>query len=270
MCKRICNGPQTLKSVHEEVELWIPILLWFKDIRQALPTISIPYGQTNLDIKLSSVAKIAAAADYGGGGAFTGPDIVECDLFVNHIFVNPEVYDIYLKRIGVNLIRVHRRHTQELSLTTENVLLSELKWATESLFVCVRPKENEESIDFWHECSVLEKKEIPTPVIIDQNQLAFNQCLYNDMSPSVDTFTLTAHNIVLYSETAVSFFNSYIPYRYGELLSTPEDPGSFMINFNFYPGRFQPSGHINISRSRELYLRYTSSFINQNNMQLCM
>ena len=34
-----------------------------------------------------------------------------------------------------------------------------------------------------------------------------------------------------------------------------------MINFNLYPGTYQPSGHINVSRAREFYIAYTSSVI---------
>ena len=39
-----------------------------------------------------------------------------------------------------------------------------------------------------------------------------------------------------------------------------------MINFALYPGTYQPSGHINISRAREFMLRYTSSFISASNV----
>jgi hypothetical protein len=34
-----------------------------------------------------------------------------------------------------------------------------------------------------------------------------------------------------------------------------------MINFCLYPGTYQPSAHINISRAREFYIQYTSSII---------
>ena len=34
-----------------------------------------------------------------------------------------------------------------------------------------------------------------------------------------------------------------------------------MINFCLYPGTYQPSGHINVSRAREFYLQYDSSYV---------
>jgi hypothetical protein len=38
-----------------------------------------------------------------------------------------------------------------------------------------------------------------------------------------------------------------------------------MINFNYLPSEHQPSGHINISKAREFYINYTSSFISKDN-----
>ena len=48
-------------------------------------------------------------------------------------------------------------------------------------------------------------------------------------------------------------------------MNTPEDRGWYMINFNYLPGEHQPSGHINLSRAREFYIKYTSSFISKTN-----
>jgi hypothetical protein len=36
-----------------------------------------------------------------------------------------------------------------------------------------------------------------------------------------------------------------------------------MLNFCLYPGTYQPSGHLNVSRARELYLEYVSSYVSQ-------
>ena len=42
-------------------------------------------------------------------------------------------------------------------------------------------------------------------------------------------------------------------------MNTPEDRGWYMINFNFFPGEHQPSGHMNLSRTREFYINYKSN-----------
>ena len=38
-----------------------------------------------------------------------------------------------------------------------------------------------------------------------------------------------------------------------------------VVNFSFKPGERDPHGYINVSRAREFYLEYTSSFINKDN-----
>jgi hypothetical protein len=48
-------------------------------------------------------------------------------------------------------------------------------------------------------------------------------------------------------------------------MNTPEDRGWYMVNFNYLPGEHQPSGHINLSRAREFYMNYTSSYISSVN-----
>jgi len=65
------------------------------------------------------------------------------ELYINNIFVNPEVHDIYIKRIGFSLIRVYRQHNQRCnSDNTDEKLLSQLKWPIEYMFVGLRPTWN--------------------------------------------------------------------------------------------------------------------------------
>jgi hypothetical protein len=80
---------------------------------------------------------------------------------------------------------------------------------------------------------------------------------------TVDRIKVSAHGITLYDEFDSSFHNLYLPYHYGgQNLNTPEDTGVYMINFCLYPGTYQPSGHINISRAREFSLQWRTSYIN--------
>ena len=78
----------------------------------------------------------------------------------------------------------------------------------------------------------------------------------------IDTFALETHAVELYHVNPAAFYNTYIPYRYGDYaVSAPIDIGAYMATFNLYPGSYQPSGHINLSRSREFYFIYTSSIL---------
>lgn len=81
-------------------------------------------------------------------------------------------------------------------------------------------------------------------------------------SATVDSITIKAHGIPIYNGFSSKFYNAYLPYHYGgPNVAVPKDTGALMIPFNLYPGTYQPSGHINVSRAREFYLEYTSSVV---------
>lgn len=83
---------------------------------------------------------------------------------------------------------------------------------------------------------------------------------------TIDTLTIKAHGIPIYNDLPAGFYNAYVPFHYGgPNIQTPEDVGALMVTFGLYPGTYQPSGHINVSRAREFYLNYTSSVISSTN-----
>lgn len=83
------------------------------------------------------------------------------------------------------------------------------------------------------------------------------------VTKTINTISVLAHGITVYGpDFPVEFFSLYEPWNYGGWnIVTPDDEGAFMINFALYPGTYQPSGHINISRAREFFFQYNSSFI---------
>jgi hypothetical protein len=82
---------------------------------------------------------------------------------------------------------------------------------------------------------------------------------------TVDTLTLTAHGITIFDTFNDEFFNAYMPFHYGgPALVTPYDEGALFVNFALFPRSYQPSGHLNISRARETYLKWTTSYISSN------
>lgn len=85
------------------------------------------------------------------------------------------------------------------------------------------------------------------------------------LTPILDTISVKAHGIDIYKEMPAGFFNAYTTYHYGgQNINAPSDPGSLFIPFCLYPGTYQPSGHINVSRAREFYLYYTSAYQDAN------
>ena len=93
------------------------------------------------------------------------------------------------------------------------------------------------------------------------------QCTASVYSNNLDDVTIQAHGINIYDTFPTGFFNRYTTYHYGgPNINTPDDNGLVFIPFCLYPGTYQPSGHINVSRAREFYLNYDSSTISSGNI----
>lgn len=302
-----------------------------RDPRLSIASISIPYGQRliiidleaqnnilfvapgNLFLKLTVEQQTSAGTGKGTAAAQAVSDvkkwvtytpvlatnsnidatqtIANIELYINNIFVNPEIHDIYIKRIGFSLIRVTRYQHNRVSVSTDNLLLSQLKWPIETMFVGLRPAVNTSATNVnqyrdWHRLTLLTDNVIDVAsrsdvdVMIDDT-VAFNaasakhktshsqhsteRVVFPSITETVDTLQLQAHGISIFTTLKASFFNAYIPYTFGSMnIMTPEDPGALMLNFCLYPGTYQPSGHMNISRAREFYLQYTSNYIGSN------
>jgi hypothetical protein len=198
------------------------------------------------------------------------------------------VHDIYIRRIGFSLIRVHRFQSNRQAVSQDNVLLSNLKWPIETLYLGLRPSVNISAANpnqyrDWHRLTLLTDEVVQCPAQADSdfvidNTVAFNaasplhkfntsdvvckRVLYPVVTKTIDTLQLQAHGIDIYKQTKAEFFNSYQPYTFGGTnVITPDDEGAMMMNMCLYPGTYQPSGHINVSRAREFYLQYTSSYV---------
>jgi hypothetical protein len=270
--KYILDGPQTPKPEHGEIDLWIPLIFWFNtDPRLAIPSVSIPYGQRFIRILFASADEIASGVDFGGGGAIIPPTISLLELYINNIFVNPEIHDVFIKRVGFYLIRVHRLERKPLTANANSILLDQLKWPIETVYFGVRPNINDSSMTDWHKFHLTVDTAVTYPVripntvfpFIPPDQLAFADATYQVQIPTIKTVAWLTHGIELYHETVAEFFNIYIPLNYGgkNIMTPDNDIGMFMTTFNLYPGTYQPSGHINLSTTREFYFKYTSDVI---------
>lgn len=371
--REVCDGPQTAKPSHDTVEMFIPLLFWFnQDPRLAIPSVSIPYGQRFIEVEFAQTREILQhlhannpALDSPATAPAPVPEVEVCNLYINNIFVNPEVHDIFIKRIGFSLIRVHLEQNNRVNKATDNIQLTQLKWPVETLYLGLRPEENNNSsnskmLEDWHSYSYVTDSVVGSGALGDYPVLAFlpagatvgdldaavlgssasgrqldsvevvtgaaagdtltlavlNQWLgyygfrqldagtalttaqdiadawpmppqqipdtdgvgttmvsagagaeasalrYKSCQPTIDTLNIEAHGIPLYRDIPAQFFNSYVPFTYGgSHINTPKDCGSYMVPFNLYPGSYQPSGHINLSRAREFFVRYRSSIV---------
>lgn len=273
--KTIVDGAQTLKATHVggtgsgtyDVEMFIPLLFWFNiDPRLSIPSVSIPYGQRFIKILLANADEICQGfptTDY------TEPTIDIANLYINNIFVNSEIHNIFIKRVGFSLIRLHKEESQIISDPIGRIKLDQLKFPVETLYCGVIPRINEGTMTDWNSYHLVDNKTIPYPVAIPNPGvppptylLGFSQANYKRQIPVVDQLSVESVGIELWRITPEKFFNTYIPYAYGGYnIASPEDRGMYIIPFNLYPGSYQPSGYISLSKTREFYVNYQSSII---------
>lgn len=256
------DGAQTFKTTQPTLDMWIPLLFWFKDVHSALPNFLFPHGQTDIEIDFETAANLIAYANYNGDPdpIYNPPVVSLCELYMNHIFIDPAIHKIFKKRFGFQLIRVTRTHTvNNLMKSDDSVFLQKIKWPVESLYVAFRPAANLTNSQRWHRNAAITTTSVKEAVVTGIATLQVNTATYYTETPVVSTIGLQSHGIVIYPPLPPEFYNSYIPTQYGAHLKTPRDMGWFMMNFNFHPGEFQPSGYLNTSVGRELYLDYTSA-----------
>ena len=317
--QQIVNGPQTPKPVQAPLEVWNKLRFWFNDdVRLSIASVSIPFGQRFISIDLNQQALLAyefpsiyleTITELPAGLppfpasnrvktytpifqklGVTPIDIEKMELYINNIFVNPEVHDIYIKRIGFSLIRVYRQHTPRCNQdSSDEKLLSQLKWPIEYMFVGLRPTWNIKDVTTgtggvvtggnqnqwrdWHRltrmvdayCDEPMLAEMPASSVVAALASSIGQVIpdqYYLPVPTVDSLTLTSHGIVIFDGFTDTFFNQYMPFHYGgPALVTPDDPGALFVNLALFPRSYQPSGHLNISRARETYLKWTTSYV---------
>jgi hypothetical protein len=300
------DGLQTPKLQQPATDLWCKLRFWFNErIDQAVPSVAIPSGQRYISVKLATQSQLVVEEPLlyvkrilsdGAGGSTTSDVTVEyrpfisagtisaitlsnVELYVNNLFVNPEIHDIYINRIGFSLIRVFRMHKQTVSTpTNDDKQLSQLKWPIEYMFVGLRPAWNGTPTNptmhrDWHRmCKVVdvENQEWQSQSISMSAANAvtgsFNgrrvvPVRYTKELKTFDTLSLTAHGVKIFDTFSEKFFSTYVPYAFGgPNIVTPQDEGCLMFNFALYPGVYQPSGHINVSRAREFYLNWSSAY----------
>lgn len=381
-----------------QLEMFIPLNFWYnKDVRLAVPSVAIPYGQRFIYLEFAAANELVGLVPRGNGtwsspnGSLSTPTISKVELYINNIFMNPEVHKIYIKRVGFSLIRVHREQRFTLNKSSDDLLLQNMKWPIEYLFVGCKMQDYfmpssaalmARNLDCWDKFSYYQEKQymdssstrtievnlldptaatvtavgvgtapftitltgakitgsknsnvfsaetgisgtatstggtaseavtaLPSGSIIRVNSLEFttsgetavgatvitattttaaitsgtvvtklvkvvtvprNEYIAKRWLPTLSTLSITAHSIDIYKEFPAAFFNAYTPYHYGgPNINTPSDVGALFVPFCLYPGTYQPSGHINVSRAREFYLKYQSDVFNSYNTGLC-
>lgn len=271
------DGLQTPKFLQPSQDLWIPAQFWMcGDAANALLNDLIPNTQRTIVVDLAPLAEIIQAIDQTSGEVIPLPFDrlpLQIDLYVNNLFVNPEVHDLFATRVGFSLIRVHRRQRKMLNVSTASVWMDQLKYPAEYVYVGFRDRANTDDFDHWHLFGRARPRTNATallaPAAIWNSALAVCQFVCRSaketgtLDPIVQEFKFTAHGIDLYPTLPASFYNAYLPQRYfgGTAIVSSQDSSAYLATFCLYPGQFNPSGYYNLSAGRELYLAYRAESI---------
>jgi hypothetical protein len=129
------------------VDLYIPLLHpMCLDVRQAFPLIAIPNTQRNVYCDMIDANRLVELVPRGTGTwadplgtlDYSGM-LVKSELIINNLFILPEVHNIYLKRVGFNMVRVNQFFSKQSCSGDDQTLLSSLKFPIEWLAIGARP-----------------------------------------------------------------------------------------------------------------------------------
>jgi hypothetical protein len=142
------DGNQTGASSHPALELLVPLMFpWCLDPRLGIPSVSIPYGQRFVRMTMTSGDKLIElvtppAANGTDAGVVPTLSVAEVSLYVNNLFMNAEIHNIFIKRIGFTMIRVHRFQSQRVSTDDTEVQMTNLKFPIEAMWIGLQPVTN--------------------------------------------------------------------------------------------------------------------------------
>lgn len=317
----ILNGPQTPKAVQPALTLIYPYKFDFcESPSNSLPVLQIPGApreikstfnqssnviftkspvfleKTNAIVNLS--AGTAGPATFGAiQSAYTNTSYspvtlsastavvsqspFNISIYINNIFIDKNIHDIYIQRVSLALCRVHLSMNSVVQSNQTPILLSTFKWAVEYFFVGMQPVYNSTSGDVfatnWDKfqyfvprnycqssavtaIASLEEKPVGTGTGLETLTTTSLPVLYYDPTDIMTAIQITINTLDYFqtgpSGLTVRFFDSYTLFRVGgyKIQGYNSYPGFCMVNFCFYPGEKNPNGYVNVSRSRELYV----------------
>lgn len=309
---QVVNGPQTPKPVQPPLELWHRLRFWFcEDVRLSIPSVAIPFGQRFIscefsqlkdlvyevpsiflrELSVSDGTRVVTHTPINQLGGLESVTIEAAELYINNIFVNKEIHDIFIRRIGFTLVRVYRQEKRQVSDSSlQELRLDNIKWPVEYLMVGLRPSWNTKDVNMsngvvtgnenqwrdWHRLTrmvdAVDDQAMLSESGVDNAEAVSNSSSVGQIMPdkyflpvpTVDSLAMNSHGNRIHDEFADTFYNQYCPAQYGGLnFNTPDDVGALFVNLCLFPRSYQPSGSFNFSRARETTLKWTSSYISK-------
>lgn len=271
------DGPQTPKPYQPELNLMIPLQFWFcRSPDQSLYNDMLPNTQRTLEFTIAPLDRILQACypDPAEFGALIPADIpatLACEpvLYVDNLWVSPEVYDIFARRIKLDLIRLHRQQISRIKDREESLLINQLRFPTEYVFAGARTLSNALDMDWWPLMGAPAVRTDPAtrlyvPAYIWNAAVGMPQLVAREakevstLQRFITRIGFQIETIPVYQLMPATFFNAYMPLRYeNNLMVTPQDSSTFFLNFSLFPRDKECSGYQNLSSARNIRLDYT-------------
>lgn len=284
----IMSGPQTYKTSHDSLEMWIPLWFWFKELENAFPMammnpddpLKVEFSFAELHDLLVMAYPTGLVPTYSSNrDRIAGPRGVEAvtvehaELITNQIFVHPEIFPLWKKSDKSHyIIRSYQTERVELNSHSFSHKLSGLRLPTESLYVAFHPSVNTNGsglsdVDVgvcYHVNQFVTPQYAKIPIISTGDALAITSARYYTKKACVDKLSLLINGNYVFESYPTSFFSDYVSMQHGKSLTSDDTPDWMPIHFCQTPGEFQPSGYVNLSREREVVLEWKTDVINRN------
>jgi hypothetical protein len=270
--KTIYNGFQTLKDKQEEVELFIPLLFWFNLDKKNAILNNYSVDTIKIVVELENDRNFIACLDTVSeiyNEKYIRPQVLECELYTNHIFVSEEIQDIFLSRVGFNLIRIHKYAEILLDKNKDSIsLLNYLKYPTEEIMLYARPEENEIGIDnlnTWNKNKIMNIQYIKDCVAFKDTDgsyaIGLNNFKIYETKEVFDCLELSFDGTTSYGLDSPLFFSSYLPLISNNVIC--KNNSVYYFPYNMMQRSYNPSGYVNLSKSKKINFYYESKYVEQ-------
>lgn len=267
------NGAQNPAPYQEELDLWIPLIFWYNlQIEASIMATSIVSINQCIEFEFEALNKIFQALNPAGEVIpFTGNLAVEkMELYTKNIFLDPEISDLFKNRASTSLIRVHKRGVEELHQSRHSFAINkDFKFPLEYMYLGVQPVGNTDNFDTWNLFYNRIPVEVPIPATIINPttwpilELVSRTATFYNKQYGLSNLELTADTIPIYKDIQIGMYNRYQPYLLDGVYLSEADV--YILPFSLFTTKFHPTGYLQLSKVKELFLNYESDVISSNN-----
>lgn len=319
VAKTYLNGLQTPQASFSNIQLWTPLWFWFNtDVHLAIPSAAIPFNNRFIKFNLAAKSDILSLAagnlfyrvdveqmktstgtqagvvasipniatrrvpQLATNSVISGGEITEVALYINNLFIDPDVHEMYIRRIGFSMIRIYLEQDTDVNQSKTDILMQMFKYPVEFFFVGGLPKSNLNAANSWrdwHRFQAITVDHVDQIATINgyswdaasvvagllpwqqQRQVATDNVLFP--VSTISSMKVYVSGVDLYNEEPEKFYQNYLTYNFGcDTINTVVDDGILMVNFSLFPWIYQPSGHFNVSRTNQFYVTVNSNYAN--------